>query len=373
MRTFTILVLFFSCYVPILILSAIIPYISRKTESFGISIPQEEYDNSEVKKIRNNYCISVLAFGLVMSLFSLFTAFFGAKDATMIFLPIGTLVQLAIMFVFYLIGYKSMQSLKYSKKWAQDRPQIVVVDTEFRKKKLMVSPLWFVVYIIIILTTLFLGFFMYDKIPDRIPMHYNINGEVDSYTAKSYKVLFFAPVIQIFMTFLMAFVYWVIGKSKQQFDPSDIEKSIDQNRVFRYRWSAFIMLMGPLLLVVFLFLQLTFTGFIKDVRLVTIVPMVIVLIIVASSIVLSVTTGQGGSRVRLVTNKSGNAIFRDEDKFWKLGIFYYNPEDPAIFIEKRFGVGWTNNFARPITWVMLIGIIVVLPILIIVILKLLTS
>lgn len=361
MKIFTILIMFFVCYIPILVFSAVIPYISRKTESFGISIPEEEYNNPDVKRIRNTYRTNVLAFGTVMALFSLFTAFFGAKDATMIFLPIGTFIQLAIMFIFYLLGHKSMKSLKSNSKWIENRTQIVVVDTGFRRKKIMVSPVWFVIYIVIILATLFLGFFMYDRMPDRVPMHYNINGEIDRYAAKSYKVLLFAPLFQLFMTFLMAFVYWVIGKAKQQFDPSNPEKSIEQGRIFRYRWSAFIMFMGPLLLLAFSFMQFSFTGIIKDTRLITIIPMSLTGIIVAAAIVLSITTGQGGSRVRLVSDNSGNEIFRDDDKYWKLGMFYYNPDDPAVFIEKRFGIGWTNNFARPVTWVMIIGILVLLP------------
>ena len=42
------------------------------------------------------------------------------------------------------------------------------------------------------------------------------------------------------------------------------------------------------------------------------------------------------------------------DACWKLGLFYYNPEDAALFVEKRIGFGYTINFARPAAWVMLV-------------------
>jgi hypothetical protein len=32
------------------------------------------------------------------------------------------------------------------------------------------------------------------------------------------------------------------------------------------------------------------------------------------------------------------------------GSFYYNPDDPALFVEARTGFGYTANFARPLTW-----------------------
>ncbi len=45
---------------------------------------------------------------------------------------------------------------------------------------------------------------------------------------------------------------------------------------------------------------------------------------------------------------------RTEDKYWKCGgTFYYNPDDPAIWVEKRMGIGWTTNMARPAAWVIL--------------------
>lgn len=34
---------------------------------------------------------------------------------------------------------------------------------------------------------------------------------------------------------------------------------------------------------------------------------------------------------------------------WKLWIFYYNPEDPRWFPPKRTLLGWTMNFANPVS------------------------
>ena len=37
------------------------------------------------------------------------------------------------------------------------------------------------------------------------------------------------------------------------------------------------------------------------------------------------------------------------DQCWKLGFFYINPADPAIFVEKRLGIGYTCNFGNQTT------------------------
>jgi uncharacterized membrane protein len=41
------------------------------------------------------------------------------------------------------------------------------------------------------------------------------------------------------------------------------------------------------------------------------------------------------------------------DEHWRLGSFYYNPDDAAIFVQKRIGFGYTFNFGNRLTWVVL--------------------
>ncbi|MDK2799390.1 MAG: hypothetical protein PWP27_1460 [Clostridiales bacterium] len=360
MKAFMTILIFAVIYVPALLLFAVTPYITRKTESFGVSIPEEIYYIPEVKKIRSQYKNRVLLSGGIIAVISLILDFISSAKSTVLFLSIGLFVQLAVMFVFYIKGHRKMKVLKKSNNWTANKLQRVVVDTDFRKKRVLVSHWWFLLYVLIILATVGIGLLMYDKMPDKIPMNYNFNGEVIKWVNKSYKVLIFAPAMQTFIMFLMMFIYWVIGKAKQQVDAAHPERSIEQNRIFRYRWSAFIVFMGLVLMGVFGFTQLTIIGVITNVWVITLVPFGFTGAIIITAIILSFKTGQGGSRISIARTKSGEAINRDDDKYWKLGIFYYNPDDPALFVEKRFGVGWTNNFARPMSWAMIIGFIIIL-------------
>jgi uncharacterized membrane protein len=45
---------------------------------------------------------------------------------------------------------------------------------------------------------------------------------------------------------------------------------------------------------------------------------------------------------------------------WKGAIVYYNPKDAALFVEKREGLGYTFNFANPWSWVLLLGLALVI-------------
>jgi len=36
----------------------------------------------------------------------------------------------------------------------------------------------------------------------------------------------------------------------------------------------------------------------------------------------------------------------DDDSHWIGGFLYFNKNDPSIFVEKRFGMGYTLNFGN---------------------------
>ncbi len=53
------------------------------------------------------------------------------------------------------------------------------------------------------------------------------------------------------------------------------------------------------------------------------------------------------------------------DECWKLGQFYYNPQDPALLVEHRIGLGYSPNFARPLSWIAMTALFL-LPVLVVV-------
>jgi uncharacterized membrane protein len=81
-------------------------------------------------------------------------------------------------------------------------------------------------------------------------------------------------------------------------------------------------------------------------------------------IVVLARLGQGGSRLvaaEKFSSASGAPVGdRTRDQYWKLGVFYFNRDDAAIFVEKRFGLGYSLNFARPMAWV-IIALILMAP------------
>lgn len=42
---------------------------------------------------------------------------------------------------------------------------------------------------------------------------------------------------------------------------------------------------------------------------------------------------------------------------WKLLVFYYNPDEPRLFVPKRTGIPFTLNFAKPAAWAITCAIV----------------
>ncbi|HET7628252.1 MAG TPA: DUF5808 domain-containing protein [Bacillales bacterium] len=342
-------------FIPIMLLMAAMPYLTRKTESFGVGIPSDVYDSEALQRMRKRYGWQTLALGIVF----IIIASFSTKSAFYIVYPITLCAFIVGSFLIYLAYHRKMKALKTESRWTEQMKAVVAVDTRFRHQKMTVSHAWFFIPFAIAVITFVLTFIFYDQFPAKFPMHYDFDGTVTTWADKSYRTLLLFPLLQLFMTGLFLFINVIIAKSKQSLDPTDPKASAYQNITFRYRWSMYSFLSGTMIVLLFAFAQLSFAISMPS-AIVMSVPFVVVTFIVCGAFVLSFTTGQGGSRVHSTPEEKSGKMQRDEDRYWKLGQFYFNPNDPAIFVEKRFGIGWTVNFAHPAGWGFLAAIIVVI-------------
>ena len=60
----------------------------------------------------------------------------------------------------------------------------------------------------------------------------------------------------------------------------------------------------------------------------------------------------------IVSLNSNNSTFQNNSSLWKFGIFYYNPQDPSLFLKRRSGNGFAINWAKKTVWLMLLVILI---------------
>jgi uncharacterized membrane protein len=177
----------------------------------------------------------------------------------------------------------------------------------------------------------------WNQIPDRFPVHWGINGMPNGWSGRSpqgvYGPLLFGAALVIFISLLS----YSISHSAQQVPAAGGAPSKGE---FAHRIAVVLLAVEYFIAVV-----LSMVGLLPFTGNPGVVPIVILTVgILASAIFLSRWLDRG--RVRSQHSSAGDAC-------WKLGMFYFNPDDPALFVEKRIGIGYTVNFAHGASWIVL--------------------
>lgn len=356
----TLTLIFLAVLVPIFISVMFIPYWTRKTESFGIAIPEEAYRQEKLRGMRKKYTwLTGILSLLTAAVLIILMPNYQEDDQIMgIVFACTIAIYMILTFIVYLYFHGQMKNLKAQNPDWTKKAQLVTVSIGFRQSKLVYSHLWYVIGFLIAIVMIVLSLMKYEEIPEKFATHFDLQGNPDGWSDKSYGSVLMMPIMQIYMTAIFLFVNIIIAKAKQQINAANAEKAMQQNIIFRRRWSLFMILMGNGLVALFSLPQLAMFYDIS-VQWSAWVIIGFSALSVIGCILLSITTGQGGSRVKFKDHADGTTgkIDRDDDRYWKLGMFYFNRNDPSIFLEKRFGVGWTNNWAHPLSWIFLIVIL----------------
>lgn len=286
------------------------------------------------------------------------------EEISVILSVVSMCILLVVGFIYYLFFHKHMKRFKIEHVDKEEKKQVVVVQTTFYSEKKTHSNAWFIIPFVLIVLTIIFTHVNYNLFPNQIPTNFNLSGKATNWMEKSRATVLFIPLTQLYMLVIFMFVNIVIRTAKQQTNPNNPKESLQKNVIFRRRWSGFLMISATLLIAMFSFLQYTLVHPVS-VAVQSSVYIGLTVFILLGCIYLSFTLGQGGSRIRMGTSSNNEDIdgVGDDDRFWKLGLFYVNKNDPSLFIEKRFGIGWSVNLARPLVWLLfglMFGFIIVL-------------
>lgn len=223
------------------------------------------------------------------------------------------------------------------------------------EKSGVISKKWFLIPLGIILLNIILGLVIYPSLPSRLPTHWDNMGNVDGYMNKSISAVFLMPLFQGFIGIIIYLSYFAIRQAKHHINPRDPEQSLKKNFIFRKVWSTYFLITLILVEVLFLIMNMMTLEVITNIKLFNIFSFVITGILLVWAVVLSLILGQGGDRLNLGDNKKSSKEYYKDDKHWKLKSWiYFNPEDEAVFVEKRVGLGWTVNIGRAMGLVLLV-------------------
>lgn len=337
----------FTVYIPLLLIGYFMPNFIKKTLLFGVVIPEEASKSDEALYLTKIYKRN---FGLSAGLISILINFIAFKNQNPNILAWGVMILIGLMSANYVYIHNKAKELKIEKGWTVNKKQIVVVDTSHSTDKGFISLHWFWLPTSIFIFTLLFTMIQYPHLPEQIPTHFDFYGNPTTYKVTSFTAAFGLPLAQAGMTAMFYFILKIIKRVKPNINPAKPKTSSIQNKIAKRYWGIYLLFVLAVLNMQFAYIQLNVLQ--------VLIPSMITNFIIQGfsigtpllgAIVVTLKTGQSGNRIKVeeAEEASDNIIDREDDQFWKWGMIYYNPQDPSLFIEKRFGIGWTINFGRP--------------------------
>jgi uncharacterized membrane protein len=257
----------------------------------------------------------------------------------------------------YIPNWKKAVKLKEEQGW--NVPALVFADTKSSHSRgnLREIPwVWYIVSVLLIFASVVAALIAYPGLPDKIPTHFDINMQPDAWADKSIPAVMAMPLLNLGT----AFVLWLTGlmfvRAKLQIDQNNPGLSFTQHRLYRRRvgHGMGIMTAGISAMMAFIGLMIIFPELYVPFWIIILLPLAAVVPLIFNI----VRSGQGGCRIKVkeiateaaetrngISNSNGG-FCRGDDKYWALGMFYHNPEDPAYIVEDRFGNNLGFNYSR---------------------------
>ncbi|HLY20611.1 MAG TPA: DUF5808 domain-containing protein [Bryobacteraceae bacterium] len=180
----------------------------------------------------------------------------------------------------------------------------------------------------------------WDRIPARFPVHWGISGTPDRWAERSWRSVDGPLLAGVAVVALMHVLGYMVLKGSPR---ARMAETAEWTRRFRRANLRMIVAMGCMISV--LFAALTLNPYLANGDQL-VIPVWLIL-----GVVLALTAAFLWPIIR-ISQEPGSGSDGTPDECWKLGQIYYNPDDPALMVEKRFGVGYTINFGNRASWLL---------------------
>jgi uncharacterized membrane protein len=190
------------------------------------------------------------------------------------------------------------------------------------------------------------------EMPASIPTHFGASGRPDAWSPRSFRSVMLLPILALVMCPMLGVMACLTARAKRAIRQSDRGVSFDAQ--IRFRRAMTLFLSGTVVLVTVMLTTMSIDsvrvalGRAEGLSLVGMVAAVVLVVYaLGGALYLMLHFGQGGARLERSAAGAPLTNGLADNTHWVLGTFYVNRDDPSIFIEKRFGIGYTINLGNP--------------------------
>lgn len=335
---------------------ALTPRLQPRGEVFSVSVPTSAWDDPRIRRLMNRYVAIVIAATVLFTVAALALCLMGNAEASLAVVVVASLALMVIGYGLILRYRAKVQGLKRACGWAaQSQQHVATIGEGVEQAPRPISLAWNWLYVPLVALTAAVVAVGYGSMPDAVPMHVDVSGNVTDMAPKSPMVAAFPVALEVFLAAVFAFCHWMVLRSKKGLEPGRPASSSWAYGMFAYAQTAFLLVMGLTCTAVCgLGMALAMIG-IVSMGVAVAVIIGVALLCVVGDLIVGVKYGQSGSRVFRM--EASDTLLSDDDRFWKLGMLYCNPDDASLFLPKRSGIGWTVNWGRPAVWALVVALV----------------
>ena len=322
------------------IIQVFVQTFSKKGYTLGVSVPKDVRETETMKQILIDYKIMALTMTIFLGLGQYFITYLTHSVGIITLFFFISIALLSLPLIIYNKNLKNMTA-----GLSQDKRKIIALDTNEGKADLRkIIWLGYGASIFVILLTSLILFINYDKIADTIIMHTDFKGNVTDIREKTYLNIFYPSLVSAGMLLMFYLINLMVIKVRPRISKENPEKSLANNLKSKKIWTYYLIINAFVMTLLFEIGLSIFS--IKNSSLpLYILTALSIILSIGGVIYIGIKVGTDGSRL----DKMEDFSFEEDDKYWILGAgFYNNPDDPAIFVPKRVGVGYTINIGRPL-------------------------
>lgn len=179
------------------------------------------------------------------------------------------------------------------------------------------------------------------SLPPLLPVHFDDQGIADRFVRASYTIILVPVWIQLTLAIVFGAIAGVLLYRSQK------TRTAVENEVSRQERERMLITAEAISLLAAIWVS--FQGLLA-IRLIMMWQMMccgLGAIYYQSLVVCIVLSAIIGIRAAVNLQYSKPVVRQTEAVHWRLPGVYFNPQDPALFVPLRTGVGWTINFGRP--------------------------
>ena len=207
-------------------------------------------------------------------------------------------------------------------------------------------------FAILVATAIYLGL-RWDEIPARFPVHWGATGQANGWSTRTpmgvYWPLLFGAIA---MAVVALSSYGALHYGRPARDSMSRSLAGD----FASEMGVFLLSLEFFLAVIF-----SFVGLLPLMgnRNPGVVPILIATLAMLAALIFAMSR-LAKHHAKLQAEADASMPGGASNDHWKAGVFYVNRDDAALFVPKRFGIGYTLNFGHATAWVIM-ALVLVLP------------